>query len=125
MSDLKPCPFCGGEGIIYQPPFNKREGHDSDARPDPIVKCMDCYAEVCGHDVDSSGESSKLAWNLRFEEDRLKAQNADLLEALKEINSISKMHWRIGVAPKLSRTALFDIYEKSEGLLQAARESHE
>lgn len=62
MSDLKPCPFCGEEEIIY---ILMRDLN--------IVECSNCKAEVPSKE---SGNKAVSAWNTRT----LESDNAALLK---------------------------------------------
>ncbi len=59
MSNLKSCPFCGGDAFTI--------GITQD-RSHPIVRCPGCYAEACGEDGDESCTriTAVKAWNTRL-----------------------------------------------------------
>ena len=65
--ELKPCPFCGSEAIVtHQDAF-----------------CTDCDLMISGFDEESKAIT---AWNTRPEEDRLKAENAELRDNCESLN---------------------------------------
>lgn len=75
--ELKPCPFCGctAEEIYESPDWGFEINYHH---------CDDC--PVSGHnDQYETAEEAVEAWNTRPIEDALRAENARLLEALKEI----------------------------------------
>ena len=55
MSDLKPCPFCGGEAVMC--------GYQDEMLY--YVKCRDCGA--CSDGAQLSAETAAAAWNRRAE----------------------------------------------------------
>lgn len=55
MSDLKPCPFCGGEKIKQYGGVYSQES--------PVTTCQSCFTQVIGH----------KNWNNRPAENKLKA----------------------------------------------------
>lgn len=61
MSELKPCPFCGGEAKLE---------NESPARVS-FVKCKDCGARTYKYRIafdHASDERAIKAWNMRAEE---------------------------------------------------------
>ena len=107
MNDLKKCPFCGSENLcVTQPTIFW------------VAECVNCCDR---HTIERKGltrESAIEAWNARPEEDRLKAQNAELLMALERIAS-----------PKMYDCAnwvkIDHIKEFARETISAARENHE
>ena len=61
MTKLKPCPFCGGEGVMQKHVF---VGYSSTWG----VVCGDCWAEI--KQVYSSEQEAVEAWNRRVEDER-------------------------------------------------------
>jgi len=97
MSELKACPFCGSKDI------NSGGG-------DKVVFCfcMDCCATGPGHYAGGD-------WNTRPEEDRLRATNAELAGALREIGGNAKLSASVVCAPNNAfRDALHEIARKAE-----------
>ena len=64
MTDLKPCPFCGGEGIV--------DPHDNDTWC--IIRCKECGAST---NAFSSIVDSSHYWNTRCEAAKAKDQPVD------------------------------------------------
>jgi Lar family restriction alleviation protein len=52
MSELKPCPFCGGKADIDAP---------TGSRNDRLVYCKTCFASICG----DATPDAIAAWNRR------------------------------------------------------------
>lgn len=63
MIDLKPCPFCGGEGVMQEHVFS---GYMSTYG----VVCFDCCAET--KQFYETVKDAARAWNRRREEDETK-----------------------------------------------------
>lgn len=80
MSELKPCPFCGGEAKL----FTYRLGEDSEGAH---VECRGCYAKSADtEDAYADVATASAAWNARTDDARiaaLEAENKALLDALK------------------------------------------
>jgi hypothetical protein len=55
MSELKPCPFCGGYHVTNEGVTNKS------------IHCVDCgsYGPSPAYDIDSHGEPIDASWNTR------------------------------------------------------------
>jgi len=82
MSELKACPFCGGERILVFPPTCRINApYDPNDRLFPIARCAQCCAEVPGDSLDWSDDSrtARKCWNTRTPETR------ELREALEAI----------------------------------------
>ena len=62
MPDLKPCPFCGGKGVLSRMPYQENKF---------IVYCANrnetCKSEPCTNLFDTREEAAE-AWNMRAEE---------------------------------------------------------
>ncbi len=56
MSDLKPCPFCGGDDKLAEVIFNK------------LWHCIQCYRCNADGPLKDSREGANAAWNTRYEE---------------------------------------------------------
>lgn len=68
MSELKPCPFCGGREFLVIPPSCKESDPYNPADlAVPLVRCRTagCWAEVPGKTWDHSKKSAIEAWNRR------------------------------------------------------------
>jgi Lar family restriction alleviation protein len=79
MTDLKPCPFCGGEPLV----ITSRDDASSRGFGDgeiPEYFWVQCKNMACGTEGPSvqSREDAAKAWNPRPEEERLRAENASL-----------------------------------------------
>lgn len=61
---LKPCPFCGGTATTYPRTCNKDTKYNPADRAFPIVRCTQCFAEVCGKDWGEPA-TAIAAWNRR------------------------------------------------------------
>lgn len=61
MSELKPCPFCGGEAIV-----NRHYNRFSEWW---IVSCPNCHITQAGNGYEFSFEAIE-AWNRRADDDR-------------------------------------------------------
>lgn len=60
MTDLKPCPFCGGEGVVQR--------HEYEGYTDTFgVVCFDCCAET--RQFYNTKEEAIEAWNRRANND--------------------------------------------------------
>jgi hypothetical protein len=68
MSDLKPCGRCGSNDIGFRDSREKRE-----------VFCRNCYNHIGFRGLDSEGA---ILWNSRPIEDKLRAENEALKDAL-------------------------------------------
>lgn len=80
MSELKPCPFCGG---LNQTIEGYLEYHFSEA----FVQCDSCGARSETEEDDLLKKAKEKAikiWNTRPIEDALRAENERLKKALKE-----------------------------------------
>lgn len=75
-SDLKPCPFCGGEAI---------QCGDNEWTSRHWIMCRNCHASPKGTVRELS--LAIEAWNTRPEEDRLRAENKRLKEALVRLHA--------------------------------------
>lgn len=69
MSELKPCPFCGGSAGI-----EKRGTH----RQSMIISCHSCGCDLESGDVIGLTDPQQYQWNTRPREDKL-------VEALRDI----------------------------------------
>lgn len=57
--ELLLCPFCNGRGqLCKMSPQSSRQF--------PVVRCLQCFAEISGRDNDHDGETAIKAWNSRF-----------------------------------------------------------
>lgn len=87
MSELKPCPFCGGNGEV-----EKRDTPDSRGDFWATVACRDCCIGlnegVYSDDLNMAVYLAKAAWNTRPIEDRLRAVNAELVELLAGVRAL-------------------------------------
>ena len=54
MPELKPCPFCGGEGEVYTGEDESQEWF--------YIRCSDCWAQTDGNDTEIGARD---AWNQR------------------------------------------------------------
>jgi len=82
MSELKPCPFCGGAAVL-------EDGSPDDpmwGTPSPwwFGSCNKCDLHFCADDQSKDGAIK--AWNTRAEDPRL----AVALEALRDIADVDK-----------------------------------
>lgn len=76
-TELKPCPFCGGEGDLYNANVRKPD-HDGTKQCNWVVDCSVCNF---GNEFENSSEAAAKAWNTRPTEDALREENANLLSA--------------------------------------------
>jgi len=77
VRQLKPCPFCGGEAVLYHetnliPVYDENGayiGADIDASP-AYVECMDCGAmgQTFDNGEEEDGNKAVAAWNKRKEQ---------------------------------------------------------
>ncbi len=85
MSELKECPFCGGEAELL------RKG---DHRQSNQVSCMDCGAEL----EDGATFNYEGAWNTRPREEELEKENNKLreenAELTSELSTMDKAHYK-------------------------------
>lgn len=66
MSTLAPCPFCGHDEPRLSPPTCRPETpYKPNDRLFPIVRCVSCFAEVPGENLDYRGATAVAAWNTR------------------------------------------------------------
>lgn len=68
MSDLKPCPFCGGEAEFYRTPIKTNVGWCDSV----VVRCKSCEArtnrvlyDANKHPNDEEYDEAAAAWNQR------------------------------------------------------------
>lgn len=79
MTNLKPCPFCGGKAKVYQDEAN-----------DWRVKCEDCFAD-CGS-VSRKRELVIKVWNTRYEHELREARVAKCDYLCLMIGASSNVH---------------------------------
>ena len=85
MSELKPCPFCGGTSpLVFPRTCNKDTPYNPADRAFPIVRCSGCYGEAAGSNW-SEPATAIAAWNRRT--DPLAASHQRLKEALEKLRS--------------------------------------
>lgn len=74
MNDLKPCPFCGGEAIIFQIPYNSEEElhqHPYWFWNNPGWFTVGCLTDMCIANVNHemmlflNSKEAAEAWNRR------------------------------------------------------------
>lgn len=82
--ELKPCPFCGGESELYQYRVNEFS-----------IRCKRCKSD-CG--CWKEPYKAEYVWNTRPEEERMKAENEMLKEALRQIVEIANLRFNATVA---------------------------
>jgi len=63
-NELKPCPFCGGEGHASERTCDKDSPYNPNDRAYPVVRCSKCFTTVGGKDW-SSVSTAIEAWNKR------------------------------------------------------------
>ena len=93
MSDLKPCPFCGGRPIIL-----------STDKTNVLweVKCLDCHAR--GRMTPGGKARAIELWNARPSEDKARA------EALEEaVGAIEKLKNHTAIEPHTSRFIILNL----------------
>lgn len=90
MSELKPCPFCGGEAITTA----FFDADDFDYMP---IEVNDCDAEVtCKNERCINGWwLSPKDWNTRPIEDELRARIAEMEEALEHVIEVGNYGWDV------------------------------
>lgn len=78
MSELKPCPFCGGEGAYNGRGENAHKALGAAYPPYVGVNCIDCCATV-GTLVEEyrTKEEAATAWNTRAGETGKDGSNVD------------------------------------------------
>lgn len=68
--ELKPCPFCGGKGMMQDVSFS-----DGRQQGDPAyVKCIQCHARVSMWD---KYDEATAAWNRRTDQEKIAALEAE------------------------------------------------
>jgi len=81
VSDLEPCPFCGGDGIL-----RSSSGYSRHMRKHVNSNWVDCtnYPLKCGGSTRhvSSAEEAIELWNNRLIEEALQAENERMRELL-------------------------------------------
>lgn len=90
-TELKPCPFCGGDPVEFR------------YSGSPCVGCKDCIAYLGGEESDLTYAQLAEAWNLRADQQtvaQLQARVAELERALVKANR------RIGAAADALQSAL-------------------
>lgn len=84
MSDLKKCPFCGGEArhakmeIDFRGEPNAWFADGTPATVQHYVNCVKCGANSLGLVGDQTREEASEEWNRRDGEEKLKAENEGL-----------------------------------------------
>lgn len=89
ISELKPCPFCGGEADIFE---NQGESYPT--------YCIVCPADTCGYALQDDFYQERLdgknvvlrKWNTRPIEDALRQRVAELEGAIRSIDSAYKWY---------------------------------
>lgn len=86
MSELKPCPFCGGENLItMKPTCDRQTPYDPSDRAYSIVYCRSCRASIQGKNWHQSTETAIKAWNTRIDD-----KTSALLKDAEEVLGFSK-----------------------------------
>lgn len=66
LTQLQPCPFCGGVNLFLSPPTCRlKTPYNPADRLYPIVMCRTCHAEIAGANEDYRGGTAIAAWNRR------------------------------------------------------------
>ncbi len=69
MTELKPCPFCGGCDIVVLPPTcTQTDDYNPLDRAFSIIRCQSCHAEITGKDWDETGKTAIAKWNARADD---------------------------------------------------------
>ncbi len=64
MSELKPCPFCGGEAIIFRTYVKDAEVIEN-SKFYPIIRCLECLVQTQPYKTEAEAIT---AWNKRAEQ---------------------------------------------------------
>ena len=81
MTELKPCPFCGGKPKIYLHSVSM-EGYEL-----KTVKCEDCRAGILGYNMEV-----EKAWNTRAQPELIELQNAVYEDVCNTLDEIMVVH---------------------------------
>jgi hypothetical protein len=66
VSEIAPCPFCGGGDIrVLNPTCLRDSPYNRGDRAYPLARCQGCGAEVPGQNWDYTGMSALRKWQRR------------------------------------------------------------